>query len=101
MAKPCECGEWLLWPLTENNIPTPVLRDQPNPDGRVAVRRVGNQLRCRIITDARPVAEGEVLYMSHFAECRFADRYRKKDKPTEPKRPRGAPIVSTEQGTLI
>lgn len=73
-----------------------VLNEQPDPAGNVAVREVDGLRTGRVATKDRPIRDGEVMYMPHWATCPKPRQFRKRETPAERQRRRSEEIARPE-----
>jgi hypothetical protein len=65
----------------------------PDPAGNIAVRTVDGLRTGRVATTARPVRDGEVAYMPHFATCTNPKQFRRRESLAERQRRRSEEIA--------
>jgi hypothetical protein len=73
------CPTPILWAKTESGASFPLIPGA-TPDGNMAVRFEGDQVRVRKLKDGEQPGPGEQRGTSHFADCPGADQARKPRK---------------------
>lgn len=74
------CGEHIIFAKTKKNKTIPLDAEPNATRGNVYVTGQGATLQATVLDNAlaqRFREDGKLLYLAHFATCRFADRHRR------------------------